>query len=189
MVRLPCPVLRPPALQGRTRCKHYARLASPVQRYGHMYFHFMQEVLPRVILMRSLLKADPSIKLLMFGAPYEYEWLSALGIPKEQVRHVSSAQPHTCAQTPLSCIFLAPPITPCALPSTGRAIRSIAVLLRRFAHRPCCFAFHDAAQGELHHRELPGLPCQGVGCCIAGTVGTLVGSFPVLLCLCTPWDG
>ena len=62
-------------------CQHrHGRLASVVQKYGHMYYHFLHEVLPRVILLRPYL--DAGTKLLTFGSEHEYQWLEALGIPK-----------------------------------------------------------------------------------------------------------
>ena len=65
-------------------CKRFKRLATAVQKYGHMYHHFVLEVLPRVILLKPFLDADT--KLLLFGSAHEAKWLEALGIPASQVR-------------------------------------------------------------------------------------------------------
>ncbi|KAG1674239.1 hypothetical protein FOA52_013859 [Chlamydomonas sp. UWO 241] len=64
-------------------CRHFKRLATVVQKYGHMYYHFMQEVLPRVILLREFL--DDDTKLLTFGSDHEYKWLEALGVQRDQI--------------------------------------------------------------------------------------------------------
>jgi hypothetical protein len=34
-------------LQAQASCERYNSLASIVQRYGHMYYHFVEEALPR----------------------------------------------------------------------------------------------------------------------------------------------
>eukprot|EP00798_Chlamydomonas_sp_ICE-L_P006228 gene6228-2846_t len=64
-------------------CKPLKRLASTIQKYGHMYYHFLLEALPRLILLKPYL--DENTKVLMFGAPYEAGWLEYLGIPLEAV--------------------------------------------------------------------------------------------------------
>lgn len=64
-------------------CKRFNKLATTIQKYGHMYYHFVQEVLPRITLMQPYLDADT--KILMFGAPYEAAWLQLLGINPAQV--------------------------------------------------------------------------------------------------------
>eukprot|EP00798_Chlamydomonas_sp_ICE-L_P021392 gene21392-28347_t len=72
----------------QVECKPFKRLASTIQKYGHMYYHFVLEVLPRFILLRPYLDDDTKIligatprfillrpyldddtKILMFGAP------------------------------------------------------------------------------------------------------------------------
>lgn len=60
------------AAQAGAECERHTALASVVQKYGHMYYHFVEEALPRMAL---LLKAQlpPGTKLLTWGAPYEYE--------------------------------------------------------------------------------------------------------------------
>lgn len=36
------------SVQAKAECEQYASLASIVQRYGHMYYHFLEEALPRL---------------------------------------------------------------------------------------------------------------------------------------------
>eukprot|EP00195_Chlamydomonas_chlamydogama_P012996 CAMPEP_0202900852 /NCGR_PEP_ID=MMETSP1392-20130828/12071_1 /ASSEMBLY_ACC=CAM_ASM_000868 /TAXON_ID=225041 /ORGANISM="Chlamydomonas chlamydogama, Strain SAG 11-48b" /LENGTH=784 /DNA_ID=CAMNT_0049587305 /DNA_START=364 /DNA_END=2719 /DNA_ORIENTATION=+ len=66
-----------------TKCKHFKRLATTIQKYGQMYYHFIQEVIPRIILLRPFLNEET--KVLTFGAPYEAAWLQYLGIPPEHM--------------------------------------------------------------------------------------------------------
>jgi hypothetical protein len=49
-----------------------------------MYYHFIQEALPRIILLKPFLE-EPETKLLVFGQEYEYKWLEELGISRDQV--------------------------------------------------------------------------------------------------------
>eukprot|EP00798_Chlamydomonas_sp_ICE-L_P012641 gene12641-15875_t len=72
-------------------CKPVKRLASTIQKYGHMYYHFILEVLPRLILMRPYL--NDQTKILMFGAPHEAGWLELLAIPQSMVE-VGASPPH-----------------------------------------------------------------------------------------------
>jgi hypothetical protein len=45
-----------------------------------MYYHFLGEALPRMVLMQQQLQDDPSIKFLTWGQPYEHSYLELLGI-------------------------------------------------------------------------------------------------------------
>ena len=54
-------------------CERHARLASLVSRYGHMYYHFVEEVLPRVVLLQESGLLTPDTQLLTWGEPYEHE--------------------------------------------------------------------------------------------------------------------
>eukprot|EP00798_Chlamydomonas_sp_ICE-L_P008682 gene8682-34129_t len=65
------------------KCKRFKRLATGIQKYGHMYYHFLQEVLPQVLMLKPFL--DEDTKLLMFGASYEQGWLDLIGIPSSMI--------------------------------------------------------------------------------------------------------
>jgi len=73
-----------------------------------MYYHFVQEVLPRIILLRPFLDADT--KLLHFGSSYELKWLAELGIPADQVEIYDPSQQY-CAEE-LIVPTLSPIVTP-----------------------------------------------------------------------------
>eukprot|EP00887_Chlorella_sp_A99_P003387 scaffold7.g3387.t1 len=60
-------------------CERHARLASVIQRFGHMYYHFLEEALPRVAALRAAGALTPETKLLAWG------YLGLLGIPRSQV--------------------------------------------------------------------------------------------------------
>eukprot|EP01025_Chloroclados_australasicus_P002261 TRINITY_DN10522_c0_g1_i8.p1 TRINITY_DN10522_c0_g1~~TRINITY_DN10522_c0_g1_i8.p1 ORF type:complete len:380 (-),score=33.81 TRINITY_DN10522_c0_g1_i8:59-1198(-) len=62
---------------------YYPTLATTIQRYGHMYYHFVAETLSKVIMLQPFLSED--VKLLIWGQPYEYEFLQMLGIPQDQI--------------------------------------------------------------------------------------------------------
>ena len=91
-----------------TPCKSFKRLATAVQKYGHMYYHFVQEVLPRIILLRPYLDADT--KLLTFGSPYELKWLAELGIPEHMIE-VYDPSAQYCAEE-----LLVPNMSPIVTP-------------------------------------------------------------------------
>ena len=79
-----------------------------MQKYGHMYYHFVQEVLPRIILLRPFLDADT--KLLTFGSPYELKWLAELGIPEHMIE-VYDPSAQYCAEE-----LLVPNMSPIVTP-------------------------------------------------------------------------
>lgn len=37
------------SLQTQQQCIRYKKLATVIQRYGHMYYHFLEETLPRYV--------------------------------------------------------------------------------------------------------------------------------------------
>lgn len=61
------------------------RVATVIQRYGHMYYHFLAETVPRVTMLLNDLQSNTSIRLLSWGEPYEQEYLSIMGVPKVQL--------------------------------------------------------------------------------------------------------
>jgi hypothetical protein len=79
------PLLTRPPLQAAAACERHPVLASVVQRYGHMYYHFVMETLPRVALLAQSGRLTADTKLLTWGQPYEYEYLEALGVSRSQV--------------------------------------------------------------------------------------------------------
>jgi len=66
--------------EAKNECIHINKAATFIQRYGHMYYHFLGEALPRMVLMQQQLQDDPSIKILTWGQPYEQSYLELLGI-------------------------------------------------------------------------------------------------------------
>ena len=50
---------------------HYAKLATTIQQYGHMYYHFVVETLPKLVLLKETLDEDEDVKLLMWGKEHE----------------------------------------------------------------------------------------------------------------------
>eukprot|EP01023_Acetabularia_acetabulum_P033992 TRINITY_DN31907_c0_g1_i2.p1 TRINITY_DN31907_c0_g1~~TRINITY_DN31907_c0_g1_i2.p1 ORF type:complete len:599 (-),score=118.61 TRINITY_DN31907_c0_g1_i2:170-1966(-) len=69
-------------------------LATAIQRYGHMYYHFVAETLSKVIMLKPFLTED--VKLLIWGEAYEFEYLQMLGIPRSQIE-VYNPQATYCA--------------------------------------------------------------------------------------------
>ncbi|GFR51152.1 hypothetical protein Agub_g13507 [Astrephomene gubernaculifera] len=65
--------------------KHFKRLATAVHRVSFMYFHFMTEVLPKVAKFAPFLEADPELKLLTYGSPFELAWIRKLGVRESQL--------------------------------------------------------------------------------------------------------
>jgi len=81
---LPMPRLSPQ--QSSQQCTHhYPRMASVIQRYGHMYYHWLEETLPRVVMLQDAGVLTPATKLLTWGQPYESAWLQALGVHPDQI--------------------------------------------------------------------------------------------------------
>jgi capsular polysaccharide biosynthesis protein len=81
---LPKPQL-PPHEAALSCQQHYTRLGSVIQRYGHMYYHFLVETLPRIIALQAAGALTPETKLLTWGQPYEMSWLALLGVTPDQV--------------------------------------------------------------------------------------------------------
>ena len=64
--------------------QHFPLLATTIQRYGHMYYHFVVETLPKLVLLKEA-GLPEGTKILMWGEPYEQKFLDILGIPEEAV--------------------------------------------------------------------------------------------------------
>ncbi len=73
-----------------------------------MYYHFVQEVLPRIIMLRPFLNDDT--KLLTFGAEYEFKWLAELGITRDMVEIYDPSKQY-CAEE-LLVPTMSPVVTP-----------------------------------------------------------------------------
>ena len=41
-------------------------------KYGHMYYHFVAETLPKLILLKDIINDNEQIKILIWGKQYEY---------------------------------------------------------------------------------------------------------------------
>ncbi|QDZ19175.1 hypothetical protein HOP50_02g16890 [Chloropicon primus] len=67
-----------------TRKEHFPLLATTIQRYGHMYYHFVVETLPKLALLKEA-GLPEGTKILMWGESYEQKFLDVLGIPQEMV--------------------------------------------------------------------------------------------------------
>lgn len=81
---LPMPRLSPQ--QAAQQCTHhFSRMATVIQRYGHMYYHWLEETLPRLVMLQDAGALTPTTKLLTWGQPYEIEWLQALGVHPDQI--------------------------------------------------------------------------------------------------------
>ena len=50
---------------------HYRKLATTIQQYGGMYYHFVVETLPKLILLKEYLDLDEDVMLLMWGKGHE----------------------------------------------------------------------------------------------------------------------
>jgi len=50
---------------------HYHKLATTIQQYGHMYYHFVVETLPKLTLLKDSLDSDEDVMILMWGKSYE----------------------------------------------------------------------------------------------------------------------
>jgi capsular polysaccharide biosynthesis protein len=77
--------------------RRFPRLATVIQRYGHMYYHWLEETLPRVVALQQAGALGPGTTLLTWGQPYEAAWLRALGVPASQVAVYDPEAAH-CAQ-------------------------------------------------------------------------------------------
>lgn len=78
--RAPVPRDTPRALAS---CERHEELATIVQRYSWMYYHFLEESLPRLSLMLPYI--GPKTKVLTWGKKYEVEWLKLLNITEDRI--------------------------------------------------------------------------------------------------------
>jgi capsular polysaccharide biosynthesis protein len=75
----------------------HALLGTLIQPFGWMYYHFVVETLPKLVLLRDALPSAASLprltdagdawnasgaRLLLWGAPWEAAWLQLLGVPR-----------------------------------------------------------------------------------------------------------
>jgi len=65
--------------------RRHRRLATVIQRYGHMYYHWLEETLPRIVALLAAGALTPDTRLLTWGQPYEAAWLRALGVDPNSV--------------------------------------------------------------------------------------------------------
>ncbi|PSC67438.1 hypothetical protein C2E20_8901 [Micractinium conductrix] len=118
--------LRTPA-QASTTCERHPALASVVQKYGGMYYHFVEEALPRVALLLQAGRLGPDVKLLTWGQPYEYEYLELLGVPRSQVVPYNASRVY-CADrllVPTPTPRITPPREALQLVRTGLGVRTL----------------------------------------------------------------
>lgn len=73
----------PVATKGGVR--KYELLATTVQKYGHMYYHFLVETLQKFALLKPHLDAHPSMQVLSWNSPYEAVFLRAMGVDPSRV--------------------------------------------------------------------------------------------------------
>ena len=68
---------------------HYAKLATTIQQYGHMYYHFVVETLPKLVLLKETLDEDDDVKLLMWGKEHEkmVRYCMHISLSLEQAYH------------------------------------------------------------------------------------------------------
>lgn len=60
-------------------------LISVIQQHSNRYYHFVVEILPRIIAIREYLDVYPTSKLLIWDNQYILEYLEFLGIPRNRV--------------------------------------------------------------------------------------------------------
>lgn len=83
----PKPVLKGLDVDRDGKMTQYDALATTIQKYGYMYFHFVEETLPKLVLLKDsgVLEKYPDMKILMWGQPYEASFLELLGIEGDRV--------------------------------------------------------------------------------------------------------
>ena len=64
--------------------EHFDALASTVQKYGHMYYHFVAEGLPKFVMLKQA-GLPEGTKVLTYGMPFEKEYLDRLGFQGEDL--------------------------------------------------------------------------------------------------------
>jgi len=67
-----------PGARGALPNEHFDALASTIQKYGHMYYHFVAEGLPKFVMLRNA-GLPEGTKVLTYGMPFEAEFLDRLG--------------------------------------------------------------------------------------------------------------
>lgn len=67
--------------------QEYDKLATVYSRWGSNYFHFVMQVLPRLIFIKNVLHNDQSIKILFESSvsKFMHEYLSLLGIDSKRI--------------------------------------------------------------------------------------------------------
>eukprot|EP00963_Diacronema_lutheri_P003604 scaffold285_cov330-Pavlova_lutheri.AAC.122 len=83
----PRPVLEALDVERDGKVVQYDALATTIQKYGYMYYHFVEETLPKLVLLKQsgLLDKYPDMKILMWGQPYEASYLDLLEIQGDRV--------------------------------------------------------------------------------------------------------
>ncbi|XRA97161.1 Ephrin_rec_like domain-containing protein [Pycnococcus provasolii] len=76
---------KPPMPVATSSQKHYKLLATTIQKYGHMYFHFMLETLQKIVMLKPHMDAHPEMKILTWGSSWEKAFLKKLGISESRV--------------------------------------------------------------------------------------------------------
>lgn len=56
-----------------------------IQQYSNMYYHFVSEIFPRVIIAKPYLDQDPEAKILIWDTPYVRSYLEEIGISAERI--------------------------------------------------------------------------------------------------------
>ena len=76
---------KPPMPVATSESRHYKLLATTIQKYGHMYFHFMLETIQKFVMLKPHMDAHPEMKILSWGSPWESAFLKKLGIDESRV--------------------------------------------------------------------------------------------------------
>lgn len=64
-------------------CVHIPEAVSLIQRYSWMYYHFVEEALPRMAL--ALPYLGPETKVLTWGNKYEVQWLALMNVTQDRI--------------------------------------------------------------------------------------------------------
>lgn len=65
--------------------KEFDVLINPIQRFSNMYYHFLDEILPRIVLALPYLEKYPEAKILMWDEPFVRAYLEKLGISEDRI--------------------------------------------------------------------------------------------------------